>query len=204
MYKRDAPRLFGRSRVAPIDVLRQRRFHQRNSSAHGGQSVDSGHMTALQKPDGKVRGIATGMAFRRLVAKCLARQLPRLWNQSVPHSSSLCPQEREQIAWATSSEPATDDNPALTMTSIDGVGAYDHVYRSAMLAKLLEVAALQGLLPFARFAYSETTTYLWEDDEGVRHHIRQGEGGEQGDPLMPLLFSLGDHDPRRTFARVFG
>ena len=35
---------------------------------------------------------------------------------------------------------------------------------------------------------------MWEDDEGVRHHIRQGEGGEQGDPLMPLLFSLGVHN----------
>ena len=32
-------------------------------------------MTALQKPEsGGVRGIATGTSFRRLVAKCLARQ----------------------------------------------------------------------------------------------------------------------------------
>ena len=31
-------------------------------------------MTALQKPDGGVRGIATGTVFRRLVAKTLARQ----------------------------------------------------------------------------------------------------------------------------------
>ena len=25
------------------------------------------------------------------------------------------------------------------------------------------------------------------------HNIAQGEGGEQGDPVMPLLFSLGQH-----------
>ena len=31
-------------------------------------------MTALQKQDGGVRGIATGTSFRRLVAKTLARQ----------------------------------------------------------------------------------------------------------------------------------
>ena len=31
-------------------------------------------MTALQKQDGGVRGIATGTSFRRIVAKCLARQ----------------------------------------------------------------------------------------------------------------------------------
>ena len=35
-----------------------------------------------------------------------------------------------------------------------------------MLSKLLEVPALQGFLPFARFAYGETTTYVWEDEEG--------------------------------------
>ena len=28
----------------------------------------------------------------------------------------------------------------------------------------------------------------------LRHHIRQGEGGEQGDLLMPLLFSSGVHN----------
>ena len=67
-----------------------------------------------------------------------------------------------------------------------------------MLSKLLEVPALQGLLPFARFAYGETTTYVWEDEEGVRHQIRQGEGSEQGDPLMPLLFSLGVHNALRA------
>eukprot|EP00959_Pyramimonas_sp_CCMP1952_P214261 4483297-Pyramimonas_sp.AAC.1 len=31
-------------------------------------------LTALNKPNNKVRGIAAGDSFRRLVAKCLARQ----------------------------------------------------------------------------------------------------------------------------------
>ena len=34
---------------------------------------------------------------------------------------------------------------------------------------------------------------MWEDSSGVTHMIPQGEGGEQGDPLMPFLFSLGQH-----------
>ena len=41
--------------------------------------------------------------------------------------------------------------------------------------------------------YSTPSKYLWEDDEGVRHTIHQGEGGEQGDALMPLLFCVGQH-----------
>ena len=28
---------------------------------------------------------------------------------------------------------------------------------------------------------------------GITQYISQGEGGEQGDPLMPLLFALGQH-----------
>ena len=28
---------------------------------------------------------------------------------------------------------------------------------------------------------------------GTVNHVQQGEGGEQGDPLMPLLFALGQH-----------
>ena len=35
------------------------------------------------------------------------------------------------------------------------------------------------------------STYLWQDDMDVVHEVHQGEGGEQGDTLMPALFSLG-------------
>ena len=88
----------------------------------------------------------------------------------------------------------TDADPECTVLSIDGVGAYDHVLRSSFLSKLHSVPSLQGLLPFVRSIYARTTTYVWEDGAGVRHRIQQAEGGEQGDPLMPLLFSLGIHD----------
>ena len=62
------------------------------------------------------------------------------------------------------------------------------------MSKLHDVPCLRGLLPFVRATHAQPTEYLWEDAAGVRHTIRQAEGGEQGDPLMPLLFSLGIHD----------
>ena len=34
----------------------------------------------------------------------------------------------------------------------------------------------------------------WTDDAGTVHTIRQAEGGEQGCPLMPALYSLAQHD----------
>ena len=40
-----------------------------------------------------------------------------------------------------------------------------------------------------RLFYGQPSRYLWEDSVGVVHHVDQGEGGEQGDAMMPLLFS---------------
>ena len=52
----------------------------------------------------------------------------------------------------------------------------------------------EAVLPFVLQFYGTPSTYLWEDSEGVVHEILQGEGGEQGDALMPALFALGQHD----------
>ena len=49
------------------------------------------------------------------------------------------------------------------------------------------------ILPFVLQFYGRPSTHLWEDEEGVVREIQQGEGGEQGDPLMPALFALGQH-----------
>ena len=49
------------------------------------------------------------------------------------------------------------------------------------------------LLPFVRTFYGQPSTFLWEDETGEVRNIPQGEGGEQGDPLMPLLFCLAQH-----------
>ena len=51
----------------------------------------------------------------------------------------------------------------------------------------------EKIIPFVRQFYDSPSTFLWEDDTGDVRRVRQGEGGEQGDPLMPLLFSLGQH-----------
>ena len=50
-----------------------------------------------------------------------------------------------------------------------------------------------AVLPFVRQFYGHPSAHIWEDDMGNVHEIAQGEGGEQGDPLMPLLFCLRQH-----------
>ena len=151
-------------------------------------------MTALQKKDGGVRGIATGSSFRRLVAKTLARQFGKAVEATCsPFRFALSTRAGTDCV-GHAVRTATDRDPQATVLSIDGIGACDHVHKSAMLGKLLEVPSLRGLLPFVRAAYLEPSRYKWADAEGVRHDICQAEGGEQGDPLMPLLFSLAIHN----------
>ena len=41
--------------------------------------------------------------------------------------------------------------------------------------------------------YGHTSEYYWTDADGEVWSIDQGDGGEQGDPLMPALFALGQH-----------
>ena len=156
------------------------------------RAFQKAHMTALAKKDGGVRGIATGTSFRRLVAKSLARQFAK-------EVESVCAQFALSTRAGTDCvghavRAMTDAHSTSTVLSIDGIGAYDHVFRSAMLSKLHSEPRLHGLLPFVRAMYSDPSQYSWRDAAGTQHVILQCEGGEQGDPLMPLLFSLAIHD----------
>ena len=71
------------------------------------------------------------------------------------------------------------------------MGAYDDVLRSAMLEGLAAMLAARSLLPFVRMSYAQQSCYQWFDDAGESREVTQAEGGEQGDPLMPLLFAIG-------------
>ena len=62
-----------------------------------------------------------------------------------------------------------------------------------MLEGLLRMEDGDQILTFVRCFYGSPSTDLWEDEMGVTQRIPQGEGGEQGDPLMPMLFALGQH-----------
>ena len=88
---------------------------------------------------------------------------------------------------------ATDMDDTLTVISIDGVGAFGHIRRQAMLSKLLSLPKASAMVPFVRLAYGQPSVYIWQDDDGHNHEIHQGEGGEQGDPRMPPLYALGQH-----------
>ena len=152
-----------------------------------------GRLTALQKPDGGVRGIVVGDIVRRLVARTMAKQVAKQAEKATaPFQYALSTKAGcERIAHIVQSLTDVDSN--ATIVSIDGVGAYDLISKNSMLRGLLRMENGDQILPFVRCFYGRPSTYLWEDELGETQHIPQGEGGEQGDPLMPMLFSLGQY-----------
>ena len=157
------------------------------------QMVRQGRMTALAKPDGGVRGIVAGDVIRRLVAKTMAQQLGDAVEaftapyQYVLRTKAGC----ECVAHVL--QGLTELDPLATVTSVDGISAFDLISRKAMLEGLMRVDGGSSALPFVRLFHGSPSEYLWEDATGMVHTIPQGEGGEQGDHLMPLLFSVGQH-----------
>ena len=156
------------------------------------RAIGLGRITALQKPNGRVRGIVVGDLFRRLVARCLAQRYSEpIATACRPHQFALSTRAGAE-AVVHNIAAATEANPALTVLSIDGIGAYDTIIsRHSMLTALRAVPQANRCSSFVNMFYSEPSQYVWHDQHGEGHIITQAEGGEQGDPLMPALFSLG-------------
>ena len=90
------------------------------------------HLTALQKvddtgtPTGDVRGIATGIVLRRLVARTIAQQYAeRVLQATSPFQYALSTRAGADCV-ALMAKLLTDMDEDTTIASLDGVGAYDH------------------------------------------------------------------------------
>ena len=153
-----------------------------------------GRMVALSKPSGDVRALVMGDAFRRLVARTLAQQLSTEFQRACAPFQFALSTKAGAEALVRVVRAATESDAQTTILSVDGVGAYDHISRQSMLSALASRPDLAGVLPFASMFYGSPSTYLFYDERGIAHEVRQGEGGEQGDPLMPCLFALGQHE----------
>ena len=73
---------------------------------------------------------------------------------------------------------STDAYHRLTILSVDGIGAYDHVLRPSML---IEKKCLEHgqLLPFVRLSYAGVSSYTWFDEKGERRVVDQAEAASR-------------------------
>ena len=176
--------------LAFLECLRSAR---RGSAAGPSGATNEHRLVALRKPNGCVRALVVGDVLRRLLGRALAQHF-------APHFQSACLPHQFGLSTRVGTEAvnrllraATEANPRATVLSVDAVGALDHVARGAMLDALLANPELQPLLPYARQFYASPSTYTWYDEDGAAHNVHQGEGGEQGDPLMPAFYALAQH-----------
>ena len=150
-------------------------------------------MTALDKGSSKVRGIAAGDTFRRVVAKTLAQQFAHEFDEACsPYQFALSTRAGTDCVGHALRE-ISKQHPDKVVISLDGISAYDHVDRAAMLEGLAALPNACSLLPFVAMFYGHTSEYYWTDEDSEVWSIEQGDGGEQGDPLMPALFAIGQH-----------
>ena len=91
----------------------------------------------------------------------------------------------------------TSRDHGFPTTNVVPVGR--EIVRKEHLRPLLD----ERTLPFVRMFYGFPSQYLWDDDDGVTHPIPQGEGGEQGDAMMPLMFLLGQHEALQSSCSHF-
>ena len=141
-------------------------------------------MMALSKPDGGVRGIIVGDKVRRLVARTISKQIvKKVEETTAPFNTPSQPKQGVSASLTFCTNSNHETSSPLT------VWAYD--LQTHHVGRRFEDGEWRSILPFVWMFYG--SPHLWEDEMGVVQHIPQGEGGEQGDPLMPMLFALGQH-----------
>ena len=160
-----------------------------------------GRLTALQKPGGGVRGTVAGDVIRRLVARTVAQRLGKAVEQATaPFQYALLTRAGcECVAHAL--QAVSDLNPEATVVSIDGISAYDLISRRAMLSGLAGVEGGAKVLPFVNLFYGSPSTYIGGRMQWVPCMRFTRVRGEQGDAMMPLLFSLGQHPALEAVSR---
>ena len=156
------------------------------------EAIRLGRLTALSKPDGGVREIVVGDILRRLVARTITKQIAKKVEAAtaLPQYALSTKAGCECVAHVLQS--LTDLSPEVTVTSIDGVGAYDLISRNAMLEGLLR---MEGVLPFVRMFYNGPSTYLWEDEMGSHNTSHKGREGGKATTSCPCCSHWANTSP---------
>ncbi|CAK0886287.1 unnamed protein product, partial [Prorocentrum cordatum] len=132
------------------------RYARAEITASAARALGTGRLTALLKDNGRARGIVAGDAFR---CKALSRQYgSEINNACAPFQHALSTRAGTDSA-AHFLRAATDSDPAATIASIDGTGAFDHVRRDRMIEKLLPLPEASAMVPFALLSYSQPSTW---------------------------------------------
>ena len=151
--------------------------------------VGGAPLMALIKDDDGVRPIAIGETFRRLASKCCTRHeivLETCQRLLEPTQVGVgLPGGGEAMARAVSAiTHEKGQDPDMALLKIDLRNAFNCISRKVFLEEIDK--EIPELSQWARWCYGSKSN-LWFHDVV----IESSEGVQQGDPLGPLLFSLG-------------
>ena len=147
-----------------------------------------GALTTLLKENGSIRGIVKGDTFGRGVARTMAQECAKKFEEAQHALHASGDRLRCSIGQIVDGVGSQEDSVVNRRQR-----AFDHIRRKSMMEDLYTNPALAPRIPFDKMFYGKESTYLWYDDDGVPHEILKGERGDQKDPLMPALYALGQH-----------
>ena len=147
-----------------LDEMSQSFYSMHEFAASDGPKRDlsalmPARLTVFAKPDGGVRGIAVHIEAVGGRNLC----------QPIMKDSQCAPLPMCAVVGAS-----TDADHGLTILSVDGIGAYDHVLRAAILTRL-------GMMPEAckSCLSSDCLAQDFHRTRGSKGDVNQAEGGEQ-------------------------
>ena len=112
-------------------------------------------------------GRFTAHIVRRLVARTISQQLSeRVQAATAPFQYALSTRAGCECV-AHNLHGITEMSATATITSVDGISAFDLISHRAMLEGLRGVD--ESVVPFVSMFYSSPSGYLWEDAEGTTH-----------------------------------
>jgi hypothetical protein len=160
-------------------------------NAPGRKYLCSSRLIALEKPDGGVRPIAIGELVYRLCTKAIVR------HSFKPDCLSPC---QFGVGTRGGVEPiiraiqrgidGTIDGEEFThVVSLDFSNAFNTLDRSGLAKAIKQFAP--GLYRLARWVYNGPSNLIFGGIQEEPQVISSSQGVRQGDPLGPLLFSVG-------------
>jgi len=172
-------------------------------TAPGRALLCTSRLTPLAKSDGGIRPIACGELIYRLIAKTLMRHYFRKtmllpWQFGVGTPGGVEPVTRALERALSGDLP----RPYAHVTSLDFSNAFNSISRASVAAGVLQHAP--SLFRAAKWAYNEPSQLVVIGKDGEPVILTSSEGVRQGDPLGPLLFSIGARNVLANLASDMG